>query len=104
MLSYFSYRQYYPSLSSSFSHRPYSPRIPRYEQDNAGLPSPDDSPLQSRTGLAHVGESIELAGTVKRGGEDLPYMFKKDRAEAHAQERVQGQSAAIITSDASQNV
>jgi diacylglycerol diphosphate phosphatase / phosphatidate phosphatase len=26
-LSYFSYRQYYPSLESELSHRPYSPRI-----------------------------------------------------------------------------
>ncbi|EDR07742.1 uncharacterized protein LACBIDRAFT_298246 [Laccaria bicolor S238N-H82] len=27
VLAYFSYRQYYPSLSSELSHRPYSPRI-----------------------------------------------------------------------------
>ena len=27
LLAYFSYRQYYPSLSSELSHRPYSPRI-----------------------------------------------------------------------------
>ncbi|TFY52662.1 hypothetical protein EVJ58_g9888 [Rhodofomes roseus] len=27
--AYFSYRQYYPNLASPYSHRPYSPRIPR---------------------------------------------------------------------------
>ena len=29
LVSYFTYRQYYPSLSSELSHRPYSPRIKR---------------------------------------------------------------------------
>ena len=28
VMSYFAYRQYYPSLASVFSHHPYSPRIP----------------------------------------------------------------------------
>jgi diacylglycerol diphosphate phosphatase/phosphatidate phosphatase len=28
IFAFFSYRQYYPSLSSTLSHRPYSPRIP----------------------------------------------------------------------------
>ncbi|KAG9127953.1 hypothetical protein FRC07_007191, partial [Ceratobasidium sp. 392] len=41
VLSYFSYRQYYPGLASPFSHRPYSPRIPLYEQNLANIPSPD---------------------------------------------------------------
>ncbi|RDB24140.1 Phospholipid phosphatase 5 [Hypsizygus marmoreus] len=30
-ISYFTYRQYYPSLSSELSHRPYSPRVKREE-------------------------------------------------------------------------
>ncbi|EIN07433.1 PAP2-domain-containing protein [Punctularia strigosozonata HHB-11173 SS5] len=30
-MAYFSYRQYYPSLTSALSHRPYSPRIRREE-------------------------------------------------------------------------
>ncbi|KZT26258.1 PAP2-domain-containing protein [Neolentinus lepideus HHB14362 ss-1] len=34
-MSYFSYRQYYPPLSSQFSHRPYSPRV---QQDTDVLP------------------------------------------------------------------
>lgn len=53
VVSYFTYRQYYPSLASEESHRPYSPRIAREESD--GLPlhhrrpsSPGhDDPLQS---------------------------------------------------------
>ena len=28
VFAFFSYRQYYPSLASALSHRPYSPRIP----------------------------------------------------------------------------
>ncbi|KAF9533449.1 phosphatidic acid phosphatase type 2/haloperoxidase [Crepidotus variabilis] len=32
LFSYFSYRQYYPSLESPVSHRPYSPRIKREEE------------------------------------------------------------------------
>lgn len=36
VLAYFSYRQYYPSLESDLSHRPYSPRIKHDEED--GLP------------------------------------------------------------------
>ncbi|KAG6831169.1 hypothetical protein H0H92_012309 [Tricholoma furcatifolium] len=33
VVSYFSYRQYYPSLASELSHRPYSPRIKRESLD-----------------------------------------------------------------------
>ncbi|OCH94952.1 acid phosphatase/Vanadium-dependent haloperoxidase [Obba rivulosa] len=32
VVAWFAYRQYYPSLSSELSHRPYSPRIKRDEQ------------------------------------------------------------------------
>ncbi|KAJ1310298.1 hypothetical protein OPQ81_007038 [Rhizoctonia solani] len=101
VLSYFSYRQYYPSLASPFSHRPYSPRIPLYEQDQAGIPSPEDVqaiPLQSESTPA--GESIELTGTVKRGGQDLSDMYKKEREG----ERIQNQQEATIRGDASQQV
>lgn len=35
ILSYFSYRQYYPNLASPYSHRPYSPRIAREEPEHA---------------------------------------------------------------------
>jgi diacylglycerol diphosphate phosphatase / phosphatidate phosphatase len=32
-LAYFSYRQYYPSLASELSHKPYSPRIQREPEE-----------------------------------------------------------------------
>ncbi|KAF6764843.1 phosphatidic acid phosphatase type 2/haloperoxidase [Ephemerocybe angulata] len=35
VLSFFAYRQYYPSLSSELSHRPYSPRIKDAEEEAA---------------------------------------------------------------------
>lgn len=38
VLAYFAYRQYYPSLGSEYSHRPYSPRIKR-EEDHQILPT-----------------------------------------------------------------
>ncbi|KAI6028622.1 PAP2-domain-containing protein [Pisolithus orientalis] len=31
-IAYFTYRQYFPSLASPMSHRPYSPRVPRDEE------------------------------------------------------------------------
>ncbi|CAE6515400.1 unnamed protein product [Rhizoctonia solani] len=101
VLSYFSYRQYYPSLVSPFSHRPYSPRIPRYEQDQAGIPSPEDTPgaPAAQLGPVPASESIELAGTVKRGGQDLSNMYKMEREG----ERAQNQETAV-RGDASQQV
>ncbi|CAE6433268.1 unnamed protein product [Rhizoctonia solani] len=102
VLSYFSYRQYYPSLASPFSHRPYSPRIPRYEQDQAGIPGPEDAstaPL-AQPGSEPAGESIELAGTVKRGGQDLSDMYKKEREG----QRAENQQEAASRGDASQQV
>ncbi|KAG8722401.1 hypothetical protein FRC08_002882 [Ceratobasidium sp. 394] len=97
-LSYFSYRQYYPSLASPFSHRPYSPRIPRYQQDQAGIPSSDDKTVQNEP-TSQGGESIELSGTVKRGGEDLTEMWKRDREEEHTSNQ-----RAAAQGDAAHNV
>ena len=37
VISYFTYRQYYPSLASEQSHRPHSPRIEREESDTLPL-------------------------------------------------------------------
>jgi len=100
VLSYFSYRQYYPSLASPFSHRPYSPRVPRYEQDHAGIPSPEGTPAETGPGPTPLGgESIELAGTVKRGGEDLSEVWRRDRGEERA-----GGYRPAAHDDASQNV
>ncbi|KAG9102657.1 hypothetical protein FRC06_001531 [Ceratobasidium sp. 370] len=101
-LSYFSYRQYYPSLASPFSHRPYSPRIPLYQQDQAGIPSPDDKTAQDGPAPSPTpqgGESIELSGTVKRGGEDLTDMWRRDREEQHLSNQ-----GAVVQGDATHNV
>jgi hypothetical protein len=57
-VSYFTYRQYYPSLASELSHRPYSPRIKReepvipmhhHEANGSGIlhhPQPQTSTIQ----------------------------------------------------------
>ncbi|THU92174.1 PAP2-domain-containing protein [Dendrothele bispora CBS 962.96] len=37
VMSYFSYRQYYPDLASELSHRPYSPRIKREDDRHEGV-------------------------------------------------------------------
>ncbi|KAK7467055.1 hypothetical protein VKT23_004117 [Stygiomarasmius scandens] len=84
VMSYFSYRQYYPDLASELSHRPYSPRIKRENDDHEGvLPlhhhrSPSGVPevaahtasVNGRTGASMVrrytDEPYELEGTVRR--------------------------------------
>ncbi|KAB5593260.1 diacylglycerol pyrophosphate phosphatase 1 [Ceratobasidium theobromae] len=38
IFAYFAYRQYYPTLESGFSHKPYSPRIPRDDYRESTLP------------------------------------------------------------------
>jgi len=62
-LSYFSYRQYFPSLASPLSHRPYAPRI-EFEDESESLPThniPSDDPNPG------AGDDVELAdGTVQR--------------------------------------
>ncbi|KAF8162941.1 phosphatidic acid phosphatase type 2/haloperoxidase [Crassisporium funariophilum] len=82
-LAFFSYHQYYPSLASPLSHRPYSPRIKR--DDNETLPSHTTNnpfvPSQSNyvfTGNGSTGRyndssfddhrAYELGGTVPRPG------------------------------------
>ncbi|KAG6336917.1 hypothetical protein ID866_2155 [Astraeus odoratus] len=85
-VAYFAYRQYYPSLASEMSHRPYSPRVPRDEQIlptvrlhedhestegehvelvDGGVCKPDPGPLEeiwqqddSRTGPSALPESV----------------------------------------------
>ncbi|RXW21001.1 hypothetical protein EST38_g4851 [Candolleomyces aberdarensis] len=55
ILSFFAYRQYYPSLSSEVSHRPYSPRIKSDE---------DDGPTAAGGGILplHLGTNAGAAG------------------------------------------
>lgn len=77
VFSYFGYRQYYPSLSSSLSHRPYSPRIPS-DDDSSEVALPVHRPMRSHDYpfLANNGSnldvrnngqgSFELSGTVPR--------------------------------------
>jgi diacylglycerol diphosphate phosphatase/phosphatidate phosphatase len=69
LLSYFSYRQYYPSLGSPLSHRPYAPRIESEEE--SGLPMHND-PHSNDPGdhsSADGVDDVELGdGTVKRSG------------------------------------
>ncbi|CAE7140126.1 unnamed protein product [Rhizoctonia solani] len=38
VFAYFAYRQYYPTLESPLSHKPYSPRIPRDDYRDSTLP------------------------------------------------------------------
>lgn len=75
--AYFSYRQYYPSLASELSHRPYSPRIKR--EDDEALPThqvrtnfdsqqqypfaPPNVPMRYEE---HNGSDYELDSTVLR--------------------------------------
>ncbi|KAG5639519.1 hypothetical protein H0H81_000664 [Sphagnurus paluster] len=46
-IAYFSYRQYYPSLASELSHRPYSPRIKREGEELLSLPMHQPRPSSS---------------------------------------------------------
>lgn len=72
VVSYFAYRQYYPSLSSEMSHRPFSPRIKRAEDKDAVLPShsrhPSAAPLYPGhvPQPGHVYRDGALEGTVRR--------------------------------------
>ncbi|KAG8748038.1 hypothetical protein FRC10_009790 [Ceratobasidium sp. 414] len=71
-------------------------------QDQAGIPSSDDEIVQNEhiPGTTPLGgESIELSGTVKRGGEDLSEMWRKDRDERHM-----GNQRAAAQGDAAHNV
>jgi hypothetical protein len=62
LTAYFSYRQYFPSLSSKLSHLPYSPRIQHLEATRDI--SPDTLP-QYRDSAE--GQEVELLrGTVRR--------------------------------------
>ncbi|THH07218.1 hypothetical protein EW146_g9385 [Bondarzewia mesenterica] len=75
--AYFAYRQYYPSLASELSHRPYSPRIKREEdllpihhRSSAEAMYPSTSRIMSQYGDGgSEGDEVELVdGTVRRGG------------------------------------
>jgi len=62
VIAYFAYRQYFPSLASPMSHRPYSPRVPRNEP---ALPTTAQDAQRFRD--SDDGEQAELiAGGVPR--------------------------------------
>lgn len=60
-VSYFAYRQYFPSLSSSISHKPYPPRVRREEE----LPTVNRA--TDHNGMFYAdsieGEGVELVGS-----------------------------------------
>lgn len=86
VFSYFSYRQYYPSLTSATSHRPYSPRIKRERSDvlplhhvhsgsqdhdshgvpPVGRPTHTQAPQQPPLNRAYSDDPAETDRTVKR--------------------------------------
>ncbi|KIM62072.1 hypothetical protein SCLCIDRAFT_15917 [Scleroderma citrinum Foug A] len=65
VVAYFSYRQYYPSLTSPMSHRPYSPRVPRDEQVLPTVASHGEARYPVRE--SEEGEEVELIdGAVRK--------------------------------------
>ncbi len=105
-MSYFSYRQYYPPLESEYSHRPYSPRIKREEEEvlpthnhntspssypflgSSAPPQPNEN---SSFGGNQASDEYELEGTVLRPqGASLDEMFRKDANGEPVQERSTG--------------
>jgi len=100
VFAFFSYRQYYPSLGSEYSHRPYSPRI--QIEDEERLETHDD-PFEGGGG-GHTAEDhhhhhhhhdvvddeeYELEGTVLRPHppESLEEMWKDDEHAPPVRER-----------------
>jgi diacylglycerol diphosphate phosphatase / phosphatidate phosphatase len=84
LLSYFSYRQYFPSLASPLSHRPYSPRIESEDESGHGLPTHNSPQHPSGLSTPEDRDDVELTdGTVKRSGlSHLSDGWREDGAEA----------------------
>ncbi|KAG5639518.1 hypothetical protein H0H81_000663 [Sphagnurus paluster] len=114
VVSYFSYRQYFPSLASELSHRPYSPRIKREEAEEDGLPmhqpgrpsaSGSDDHLDpqghGRFYNSHPAQPDHhgLEGTVQRPGVSLEETWK-DGADEHLVERSIGPGAHQVNDSA----
>lgn len=58
VVSYFAYRQYFPSLSSPMSHKPHPPRVRREEELPTVNPATDHHSLSYTDGVE--GEEVEL--------------------------------------------
>ena len=73
IVSYFCYRQFYPSLGSALAHRPYAPRIIS-EEGRLHRPSSSDQLHVHGRDETHGDdtvsprEDVELGGTVRRDG------------------------------------
>jgi len=76
-LSYFSYRQYYPSLSSEISHLPHAPRIEHEDQGSGTLPMHihETGALFTDNNLEHV-DDVELAETARRNEPALSHVWR----------------------------
>ncbi|KAJ7470621.1 PAP2-domain-containing protein [Mycena latifolia] len=68
VVSYFSYRQYYPSLASEVSHRPYSPRITRDDIPTHHRRTSSRQAYGDHATADDVVSSGPLEGTVLRDG------------------------------------
>ncbi|KAJ6630630.1 phosphatidic acid phosphatase type 2/haloperoxidase [Mycena sp. CBHHK59/15] len=68
VVAYFSYRQYYPSLASEVSHRPYSPRIARDDFPSHHRRTSSRQTLGDHPTTDDVVDSGPLEGTVLRDG------------------------------------
>jgi len=90
-LAYFSYRQYFPSLSSEVSHRPYSPRTKRDDKEDSGL-LPTHSRHPSEVGQGYRDSidhsSVELDGTVRRDVSVSLSRIWKDGNESRHEDRL----------------
>ncbi|KAG6874054.1 hypothetical protein C0995_006911 [Termitomyces sp. Mi166 len=92
VISYFTYRQYYPSLASELSHRPYSPRIRResaeilpihHHHTNSGGHNEMPGSNQSE-GPFNDTDGFELAGTVQRPNLPLEEVWQDGANEVSA--------------------
>ncbi|KAG8737633.1 hypothetical protein FRC10_007975 [Ceratobasidium sp. 414] len=75
VFAYFSYRQYYPTLESPYSHKPYAPRIPREDYRESVLPI-----------IAHPQDDDEYAPSVitKPGPSSAPYNRRQNGAASYS--------------------
>ncbi|KAJ7740744.1 PAP2-domain-containing protein [Mycena maculata] len=68
VVSYFTYRQYYPSLASEVSHRPYAPRITQEDMTIHHLRTSSHHSYADHPTAVDVVRSGPLEGTVLRTG------------------------------------
>ncbi|KAG6865031.1 hypothetical protein C0991_005577 [Blastosporella zonata] len=93
VVSYFTYRQYYPSLADELSHRPYSPRIkrenaeilPLHHQHHSELAGSHEASVHPQNPVSYNdGDDFELAGTVQRPNLPLEEVWEDGAHEVSA--------------------